>query len=76
MLVRDFHKDLILPVPRYVFVGACDDEYRVCIGDTSFQNYIPKNINTTRSRNNIVYGCEICIISVLIQCDLKEIWLR
>ena len=71
-MVREFHNDLILPVAHGGFLGSQDDVGRLCIGDKSLSKYITKQINPTINSNIITFGCESCIISMLLQYDKKN----
>ena len=66
------HNDLILPIYQGDFFGARTVDGKLCIGDTSLQNNIPKYIKPMINRNNITCGNEICIGAKLLQSDLNK----
>ena len=66
------HSDLILPVTKVGFIGACDNEGKVFIGGTSLRKYTLKQIKSTVNRNNISRACEKCIISMSLQPKLNK----
>ena len=45
---------------------------KVCIGDTSLRNNMPKYTKPISNRNNITRGCKTCIIAILLQSDLNK----
>ena len=69
------YKDLILPVSRSRFNGAINEYFRVYIGYTYLEKYMPKHIKPISNINNITCVCDIFISSMLIQSSLNKWWL-
>ena len=65
MSITEFYSDSIFTVNQCGFIGYCDDENKVYIGDTSLQNHILKHINPTRNRKIITCVSEACITSII-----------
>ena len=71
MSITEFYSDSIFTVNQCGFIGYCDDENKVYIGDTSLQNHILKHINPTRNRKIITCVSEACITSIF-----SLVWLQ
>ena len=65
--VRELHNDMILPGYEGVFPSAKTVDGKICIGDASLRNYIPKYIKPMSKRKNITCGCKNCISAMLLQ---------
>ena len=57
--------------PPRIFYARTVDE-KVCIGDKSLRNYMPKYIKTTSNKNKISCGYKTCIRAILLPSDLNK----
>ena len=63
---------MLLLIYQRSFFGSRTVGGKVCIGSTSIRKYIPIYINPMSNRNNIIWGCETCISTMLLQSDLNK----
>ena len=54
--VQELHNDIILPISQVGFFGSINGSVKVCLGDMSLSNYMPKHIKPMSNINNITCG--------------------
>ena len=71
--VQELYNDLLLSASQCGFSCEINEDGKIYIGYSSLRKYMPRHIKPMSNINNITFGCETCISSMLLQSDFKKI---